>query len=34
MTGKTIDLKQFERPKKKNPEVKKETPADVEMNFL
>jgi translation initiation factor IF-2 len=29
MTGKTIDLKQFERPKKKNPEVKKETPADV-----
>ena len=29
MTGQTVDLKQFERPKKKNPEVKKETPADV-----
>lgn len=29
ITGQTIDLKQFERPKKKNPEVKKETPADA-----
>jgi len=29
ITGQTIDLKQFERPKKKKPEVKKETPADA-----
>jgi len=28
MTGQTIDLKQFERPKKKKPEVKKDASAD------
>lgn len=28
MTGQTIDLKQFERPKKKKPEAKKETSSD------
>ena len=27
-TGKKIDLKQFERPKKKKPEVKKDANAD------